>query len=238
MFITTCNLQRTSLGGRLCSRGRRWSRQPRSPTVPRADAAPSGPQPAPEAPRARFRGLVPHRSSPQPSVHHPRDWEAISVPGRRGPRPSIGPSSQAPERAGRRDAGGRALPWRPRELPCPPMIARPRRWMVTPGAALTHGDGANRTGSPGGSAAPRRRAAATASDSARCGHSAPGGGRTPGPRETGPRDHPRLSHPGATGKAWRGPGDGALRLQHSAKGGCKRGLKSPANVLFTQVGWA
>lgn len=46
------------------------------------------------------------------------------------------------------------------------------------------------TGSRSGSAAPRRRAAATAFDPARCRHSAPGGGRTPRRREAGPRLSP------------------------------------------------
>lgn len=208
MFITTCNLQRTSLVGRLCSRGRRWRRQSRSPAVPRADPAPSASPACTGGPPGHASGAW-HRTDPppQPSVHHPRDWEAISVPGRRGPRPSIGPSSQAPERAGRRDAGGRELPWRPREPPCSPMIARSRRRMVTPAAALTHGDGACGTRAlragqqlPAGAPRPRRLTrlgAVTAPLAA--------GGRH-GRAKPVPADHPRLTDPGATGKAWRGPG--------------------------------
>lgn len=145
MFITTCNLQRKSLGGRLCSRGRRWSRQPRSPTVPRADPAPSASPACTGGPMGALPGL---------------GTEPITSPALRPPPARLGshlcprtprsppvhwPQQPGPRAGGRRDAGGRALPWRPRELPCPPMIARPRRWMVTPGVALTHGDGASRT---------------------------------------------------------------------------------------------
>lgn len=145
--------------------------------------------------RARSWNLAPQGSPPQPPARHPRDWEAILVPGRPGPRPFTRPSRQAPGRAGRRDAGRRTLPWRPREPPPPPS---------SPGDYVTQAEDGGPgccpypwwrcvrdTGSRSGSAAPRRRAAATASDPARRRHSAPGGGRTPRSREAGPR----RSHP-------------------------------------------
>lgn len=188
MFITTCNLQRKSLGGRLCSRGRRWSRQPRSPTVPRADPAPSASPACTGGPMGALPGLGTEPIT-SPALRPP--------PARLGshlcPRTPRSPPVHWPQQPGPRAGGAQGC-------------GRARVAMATPGAPLPPDDCAapavdgdpgccpypwrrcvSDTGSPGGSAAPRRRAAATASDSARCGHSAPGGGRTPGPRETGPR---------------------------------------------------
>lgn len=236
MFITTCNLHpRTAACAAAVVGG---AGRQHSPAVPRGGPALSDPQPARRPRGTGSRELVPHRSSPQSSAHHSRDWEAILVPGRPGPGQSTRPSRQAPGRAGRRDAGGRTLPWRPREPPSARVTARPKRRMVTPATTLTHGGdecgtrvrGAGQQLSAGGQRPPRLTPlrAATAPLAA--------GGRH-GRAKQVPADHLPFDNPDSVRE--RG-------VTEICGLGCRStapwenvdpGFKLPAKVSSTQAGW-